>query len=272
MYTISIITAVYNQLGLNRIFYENLVKFTYHPFELIIIDNGSSDGSKEFFKQVGALVIENNGNYSYPYCQNQGIKVAQGKYLAFLNNDIIVSPQWDKRLLEAMEVNGLDVVTPCGIEKVETPELTKKIKHRWHIIKYAIGALARNYTSFKLMHRLMYGDWKQFTQKRYKKFGGKVMEGFVGNTVFMTRRAIELVGVWDERIQAADFDLFMRCKLRSLEHKDMKPVHIALGVFTHHFIRITAKSKPPVFKDAHKQMLFDDKWPEEKRNIIKDLL
>lgn len=270
---ISIITAVYNQLGLNQIFYESLAKHTFHPFELIIIDNGSTDGSKEYFKSVGATVIGNDGNYSYPYCQNQGIRAAKGETLAFLNNDLVVSPDWDKNLIDAMESNGLDIITPCGIEQLETPEATKKIRKRWHFIKYSVGSIAKNYGSFKMMHRLMYGNWEKFCGERQKRFGNKVIEGFVGNTVVMSRRAIEILGLWDERVQSGDFDLYMRSKIRHVDYGDIKPMHIALGVFIHHFIRITSKSKPPVFKDAHKLITFDEKWGEKERKLyLQDIL
>ncbi|MDQ3191949.1 MAG: glycosyltransferase [Bacteroidota bacterium] len=264
---ISIITAVYNQIGLNRLFYKNLVRYTQHPFELIIIDNNSNDGSREFFKSVGVVVIENDGNYSYPYCQNQGIEIAKGEILAFLNNDIIVAPNWDEHLLETMKQNRLDIVTSCGIEQAENAEVTKKFRKRWHKIKYGIGVIARNEFSFSLMHRLMYGDWEKFSEQRQKKFGSQVIEGFVGNTVVMTRKAIELLGLWDEKIQAGDFDMFMRSKKRSLDQKDIKPMHIAMGVFNHHFIRITAKSKPPVFKDSSNLITFDEKWSEKERKL-----
>ncbi|MEO5572209.1 MAG: glycosyltransferase, partial [Bacteroidia bacterium] len=108
---ISIITAVHNGLAMNKIFLDNLEKYSHHPFELIIIDNNSTDGSREFFKQNKATVIENAGNYSYPYCQNQGIKKAKFDILAFLNNDVIVSPGWDKRLIEIAEKNSLEIIT-----------------------------------------------------------------------------------------------------------------------------------------------------------------
>jgi GT2 family glycosyltransferase len=270
---ISIITAVYNQIGLNKIFYESLMKHTFHPFELIIIDNGSTDGSIEYFKSVGATVIENDGNYSYPYCQNQGIEAASMEMLAFLNNDLMVSPNWDKQLFEAMKANGLDIITPCGIEQVESATNTKKIRKRWHFIKYTVGSFAKNYHSFKLMHQLMYGNWEKFCAERQSRFGTKVIEGFVGNTVLMTRKAIELLGKWDERVQSGDFDLYMRSKIRSIEHGDIKPMHIALGTFIHHYIRITSKSKPPVFKDAHQLITFDEKWNEKQRKLyLQDIL
>jgi glycosyltransferase involved in cell wall biosynthesis len=90
---ISIITAVFNQRGMNQLFYEKLVEYTENPFELIIIDNNSTDGSREYFENKKFVkLIKNDGNYSYPFCQNQGIKAAKYDYLAFLNNDIIVCP------------------------------------------------------------------------------------------------------------------------------------------------------------------------------------
>ena len=85
---ISIVTAVHNQIGMNRLFYETLKRNTRNVYELIIIDNNSTDGSREFFREHADTVIENHGNYSYPYCQNQGIAAARYDYLVFLNNDV----------------------------------------------------------------------------------------------------------------------------------------------------------------------------------------
>src|SRR5580704_1210526 len=99
---ISIITAIHNQLAMNKLFYAALKKYTRHKFELIIIDNHSTDGSAEFFDSKRARIIHNDHNYSYPYCQNQGIDSAKYEYLAFLNNDIVVAPRWDQRLIETL--------------------------------------------------------------------------------------------------------------------------------------------------------------------------
>ncbi len=268
---ISIITAVHNQLAINKIFLEYLKKYTHYPYELIIIDNNSTDGSREFFKENGAIVIENEANYSYPYTQNQGIKLAKYDVLAFLNNDITVSPNWDKHILEAMQANALDVATVCGIERLESAEQTKAYGRRWKRIKNIIAYFSRTESSFRLMHKLMYGNWEKFSEMRHKNFGNKCIEGFVGNSVILTRRGLDLLGMFDERIQAADFDLYVRSKKRNLEHGDIKPCHIALGVYNHHYIRITYKSKPPVFIDAHKMIAFDEKWKKEELAVyLKD--
>ena len=268
---ISIIVAIHNQLTINKIFYDNLVKYTHHPFELIIIDNNSTDGSKEFFQGHGAIVIENKQNYSYPYCQNQGIEISKYDVFAFLNNDIIVPPNWDKRLLDVSEKHGLEVFTPSGIEKTETIESTKKMWKKWNLIKNIISQFGKNEFTFKLMHFLMYGDWEKFSNKRFNKFKSEIIEGFVGNSVIMKRSAIKKIGLWDERLQAADFDLYLRTKKRNLEYGDILPVHTVLGVFHHHFIRITAKSKPVKFADAENIISLDQKWGDEKEKYLGEI-
>lgn len=249
---------------MNKLFYASLKKYTHHPFELIIIDNHSTDGSADFFRSKGAHVIRNDHNYSYPYCQNQGIHSAKFEYLAFLNNDIVVSPFWDKRLIEILHARQLQVVTSCGIERMEEPAETKKMGRRWKAIKNTVSVLGNSEVILRCMMKMMYGDWEKFCNNRFERFGTAVVEGFIGNTILMRREVLDKIGLWDERIQAADFDLYIRMKKRNLEKGDVRPVHIALGVFNHHFIRLTMKSKPPVFTDAANILPLEAKWtPQE---------
>lgn len=257
---ISIITAIYNQRAVNELFWENLQRYTHHPFELIIIDNGSRDGSADFFESVGATVIRNGANFSYPHSQNQGIAVAKYDWLAFLNNDIIVSPDWDLRFIASMEKNGLDVATVCGIEQVENAVATKKLKRRWKKVKNFLGLFGFNRTTLQLMHRWMYGDWAKFNADRAYRFAGQIKEGFVGNTVMIQRKALAKIGLWDERIQAGDFDLYLRTKQRADQVGDMKPMHICLDVFNHHYIRLTMKAGYPPFADRENLITMDEKW------------
>ena len=268
---ISIITAVYNQLAVNRLFVEALRRYTHHPYELIIIDNGSTDGSAEFFEQQGATVIRNGANYSYPRCQNQGIAAARFDYLAFLNNDIIVSPEWDRHLIDSMLHNQLEVITVCGIEQVESRAATKKLRRRWKWIKNMVSLFGISESTLRRMHSLMYGDWAGYADRRYRQWWLQVKEGFVGNTVLMKRSAIDKIGLWDERIQAADFDLYVRSKERALHHGDIKPVHIALDTYVHHYIRLTFKAGYPPFRDAANLISLDQKWSPEQANHLTQL-
>jgi glycosyltransferase involved in cell wall biosynthesis len=269
---ISIITAVHNQLAMNRLFVESLLKYSSMPFELIIIDNASTDGSADFFESVGAKVIRNKQNFSYPYTQNQGIKIATGDVFAFLNNDIIVAVNWDKLLLETMQINRLDIVTSCGIEQVENKQASILLRRKWNYAKNFVNLFPTSINSLKFMHKLMYGNWEKYCKLRDQRFHNKVKEGFVGHSVFCTRKAIDLIGLWDEKLQAADFDIYMRSKKRNLEFGDIKPCHIALNIFNHHYIRLTVKSKPVPFADAANIIKLEDKWNEaERKSLLKDI-
>lgn len=259
----SIIVAIHNQLAINKIFHDFLRRYTRHPYELIIIDNNSSDGSREFFESVGANVIRNDGNYAYAFCQNQGVRAARHEVLAFLNNDIIVSPDWDERILAVMDQHGLEVATCCGVERLENRFQTRLFRKKWSFIKNAAGIFGHDERALRLMHKIMYGNWEKFTQRRFERFQTAIGNGFVGNTIVMKKSALGKIGLWDERIYAADFDLYFRSKKRNATAGDIKPVHMVLGVFNHHFIRLTLDSKPPVFKDRANLISLDEKWGKE---------
>ena len=134
MKLLSIITAVHNQIEYNRLFLESLEKYTFHPYELIIIDNGSHDGSGALFAGHGATVLKNAGNPCYACCQNQGLEIAGAPYAAFLNNDICLSKHWDKKLIGFMERLGLDAISPSGVEMMEDERATRKAMRRWRRI------------------------------------------------------------------------------------------------------------------------------------------
>ena len=259
---LSIITAIHNGLAFNQLFYESLAKYTVHPFELIIIDNASTDGSREYFESIGAKVIYNDVNYSYPYCQNQGIAIAKGDYLFFLNNDLILSHRWDEILIEVSQRHGADVLSASGIENLGNKKDTQAIDRKWKRTKNPLMVFGFGKKNLAFMHKMMYGNWEKFCAKKFEEHHWDVVEGIVGNNVMMTRRGLDILGLWDERIQSADFDLFMRTKKRALDVGDIKPCQIALGVFIHHFSRMTSKYavKPKPFADQHKMIGLNEKW------------
>ena len=272
---VSVITAIYNQLDMNKLFWKYLKKYTDGEFELIIIDNGSTDGSREFFQSLkeDITVIANGGNYSYPYCQNQGISIAKYDTLAFFNNDILVPPHWDSRIKKVLGKNNQDVVSLSSNDRLYDKIASKKLKRNWKHIKYPIiTILGQKLFVLEFMAYLCYGDWEKFTDKIFKQYGYSLTIGFSGSAIIMNRRAIEKIGKWDTTQQSADFDLFFRTCLRSETVGDIKPLAIVNGVFNHHFSRMTFHKEHPEYKDATRLRYIDEKWKSYNLNRWKKLV
>ena len=85
--------------------------------EIIVVDNGSKDGSQEFLRQSYSDVklIENKKNTGFAYANNQAAKAAGGEYIAFLNNDTRVDKAW---LIELLRPIYKDKETVCSGSKV----------------------------------------------------------------------------------------------------------------------------------------------------------
>jgi GT2 family glycosyltransferase len=84
---------------------EALIENTDAPFELIVVDNASADGTAALLEErlVGATIVANEGNVGFAPASNQGAALASGRYLCFLNPDAFVQPGWLPPLLEAFE-------------------------------------------------------------------------------------------------------------------------------------------------------------------------
>lgn len=91
---VSIIMAVWNQLGYTRLAAESILKNTVPPFELIIVDNSSRPDVKAYFDSIKNSVsinfIRNEKNLGPITAINQGIKAARYDYIAAIHNDVVI--------------------------------------------------------------------------------------------------------------------------------------------------------------------------------------
>lgn len=260
---ISIITSFYNQYGMNKLFIAFIEKYTSVPYQLIAIDNMSDDGSGDLFREHGALVIRNEANYNYPHCQNQGAAVAEYDYLFFLNNDLLVCPDWDTRAIALMTENGLDFASAICTNKMMTKKRTRIHVKSWYAIRYPFLKISNGYRSLKWMHQVFFlGNFEGFCRRQQKKYAGQIAEGIAGFNVLMTRRGWELIGEWDERIQAGDYDVFLRAKDRAVKYGDVKPFHVLWELYFHHYMRLTFKTKYPPFEGQENIIMPSIKWSE----------
>ncbi|WP_069998731.1 glycosyltransferase family 2 protein [Cellulosilyticum sp. I15G10I2] len=115
---VSIVVLAYNHLNYTKMCIESLYKYTSDVnFELITINNGSTDGTEAYFESLThTKKISFPENIGVDKAINYGFKIAEGKYTLNLSNDIVVTSNWLSNLITCMESDvkvGM-VVPVCG--------------------------------------------------------------------------------------------------------------------------------------------------------------
>lgn len=105
---VSIIILTYNQLEYTKQCIDSIRNRIKTNYELIIIDNASSDKTIEYLRNITLddkriKIIENKYNIGFPKGVNQGLKNASGSYVLIANNDIVVTDNLLERLIEVAE-------------------------------------------------------------------------------------------------------------------------------------------------------------------------
>lgn len=115
---VSIVVLAYNHLDYTKLCVESLYKYTVDvDFELITIDNGSTDETKAYFGGLpNTKKISFPENIGVDKAINYGFRIAEGKYTLNLSNDIVVTSHWLGNLVACMEANErvAMVVPVCG--------------------------------------------------------------------------------------------------------------------------------------------------------------
>lgn len=104
---VSIIILDFNEMKYIGQCLESHLKQSYPNYEIIVVDNGSSDGSPAFVRENFPTVrlIDAGENLGFAGGNNLGAQHANGKYLAFINPDMTVEPDWLFSLVEELENN-----------------------------------------------------------------------------------------------------------------------------------------------------------------------
>ena len=101
---VTVIIPNYNGLKFLKDCLQGLEKQSYKEFKVIVIDNGSDDGSVNFLKEEkGIELIALEKNIGFCGAVNLGIKSANTKYVILLNNDTIVYPKYIEMLVKHMQ-------------------------------------------------------------------------------------------------------------------------------------------------------------------------
>jgi len=215
--TVSIIIPVWNELELTKGCVDSINKYYPHDHdEIILVNNGSTDGTKEWLDDLGSKypwykIIHNESNLGPGKATNQGIEVAMGEYLVFLNNDTLVTEGWLDRMITCAEsdpnIGIVGVMSNC----VSGPQLVPGINSYDHA-----------------------GGLEEFAQRFGEVNKGKITPFWrtIGPCYMIKRSTIVEVGVFDEQFFPGNFeddDLCVRVEMVGYRNV------ICGDVFIHHY-------------------------------------
>ncbi len=208
---VSIVMLTWNRVEVTRQAIDSLRASTRQPYELIVVDNGSTDGTPAYLDRLareGVRVVRNSVNRGVAAGWNQGLRLATGDCLMVLNNDVLVAGDWLERMTRtAYQVPRAGLVG-CRATAVGGPQLLTP--------DYADPAdfplFARRYAT------LAEGSWFELPR-------------VVAVAMLWRREVYERVGEFDERFTPASFE-DDDYSLRALKagHRNL----IANDVFIHH--------------------------------------
>ncbi|MGA3189882.1 MAG: glycosyltransferase family 2 protein [Bryobacteraceae bacterium] len=107
---ISVVIVNWNRKELLHACLDSLAVQAFSDFEVIVVDNGSDDGSVALVQEIMRAfphpirIIENHENKGFCAANNQGFAVSQAEYIALLNNDAEADPGWLQAMFDAIRV------------------------------------------------------------------------------------------------------------------------------------------------------------------------
>lgn len=111
--SLSIIVPVYNVANYLEICVDSILAQTYKDFELILVDDGSSDGSETicdaYMRKDHRIRVHHQANKGQASARNEGVKLARGEWIAFVDSDDIV-PQNAVSSMMGECREGIDIV------------------------------------------------------------------------------------------------------------------------------------------------------------------
>lgn len=209
---ISIIILTRNEKEYTRLCINSIMqKTTNINYELVFVDNGSTDGTPKYLKSVpNSKVILNQTNKGFAKGCNQGLAIANGEYFVLLNNDTVVTEGWLQRLLWHLQQHkDIGIVGPCS-NMILNAQMVNEVP----------------YKGLNEMHA--------FAKERAMRYNqtGKEVNQLSGLCMMFHRSLIEGIGGLDTRFHPGyyeDTDFSIRARIYG------KKLWVANDVFIHHY-------------------------------------
>ncbi len=247
---ISIVLLAYNHLDYTKYCIESLLKYASHlNFELITIDNGSTDNTKEYFNvlpHVKKVQLEKNQGVARGF--NVGFKLAEGKYILAVNNNVVFTENAIDNLLKCIESDKkIGLVVPSS--------------------NYAsnMQQIECNYSDLKEMHDFA----KKYNLSNIAQWEERIK--LVTYTWLIGRDLFEKIGWLDEDFNLTGFnDDCLSFIVRRAGYK----LILAKDTFVHHFDFITSfenvqkENFLSINRDTFRKKFGVDAWNDTKIDSV----
>jgi GT2 family glycosyltransferase len=175
---------------------------TFHDFEVVVVDNGSTDASLETLARrrakgsVALRLVELPQNVGFAAGMNAGISTCSAQYIAALNNDTVPSPGWLAALVETLDADPAAGSAASAMLSLAEPDRIDTIGdgYRWDGRAYKIGNG---------------GEAARMPDRPFPVFGA------CAGAALYRRQMLDEIGLFDERYFAymEDVDLALRARL-----------------------------------------------------------
>jgi hypothetical protein len=250
---LSIITVPWNVKDLVRKNLKNIFKNTSNlKFEVIAVDNDSRDGTTEMIKTEFPEVksIFNDYNAGFAKANNQGIKIAQGRYVLLLNPDMRVKPGTLETMVKWMDEHPEAGVAGCKLIK-EDGEVVPHVRRYPSIFDQAMIILKVPHICSKVLDHYL---WRDFDYDKEQE-----VDSIRGSFFMIRREVLDKLGGLDERyflwFEEVDF-----CKqVREAGYKVMyTPVTECFDYVGKSFAQVPTGKLQNIFQDS--MIKYFKKW------------
>lgn len=220
-----LIMPVHNQFSFTKQAVESIIANAGFPFEIVLIDNGSTDNTEKFFSAnlPSVRYIRNSSNQSFAKAINQGLSlVGDASHIGILNNDILVYKDWLKKLVDHLN-DRVRMIAPLqahGKDERKCIESIYNIRERHPYLK--LLEIKKTWSLEKINEHLL----SNFLGKTIK------LEKALGfYSCILERRTFDQIGFLDEDFinGGEDDDYARRVEKIGWEF------HVALDVCVRHF-------------------------------------
>ncbi|MCC6233294.1 MAG: glycosyltransferase [Verrucomicrobiales bacterium] len=239
---VSILILAHNQLDLTRQCVESIARCTRVTHEVILVDNGSTDGTWTWMSELAARqpqvrAIRNVTNRGFAAGNNQALSVARGRHVLLLNNDTVVTEGWLDRLLDALAKHPEAGLAGPRSNRVVGPQW---VEHPGYESLDQLPAFA--------------AEWARRNAGQSRPTGR-----LIGFCLLARREVVQKIGGLDERFGSGNFeddDFSLRARLAGFGAR------VVDDAFVHHIGGQTFQAAKIDYREAmlRNWSLFKAKW------------